>query len=134
MEAGDLGAEDAAEKQLRLLHQGMLENGLADPFVVETVSDFTESPSEAISLYKSALALCPSFPGEPVHTKQISLAARLIEIGEEVEAKGLLVEAVQAAKELDDQDSVAEAKQLLEPPSISQVNPRNPMILNDGKD
>ncbi|PLK47807.1 tetratricopeptide repeat protein [Uliginosibacterium sp. TH139] len=118
MESGDVGDEESAQGELHALHQIMLEKGEADPFVAETVADFTESPSEAIALYRSALALCPGFPEEPIHTKQISLAERLMEISKDKEAKILLVEALQIAKQLDDQDAVTEAEQLLEHRSI----------------
>ncbi|OGB22324.1 MAG: hypothetical protein A3I66_20595 [Burkholderiales bacterium RIFCSPLOWO2_02_FULL_57_36] len=84
-----------------------------DPFVSETLADFTDDPIESASLYRAAIEQCAYFPGEPLHTKQIGLASSLIGLGEIEEARGILLEAIQAARNLHDTEAIAEAEELL---------------------
>lgn len=112
-ERGDADAQEDAFVRLRQLHSLQMASRIPDPFVSETLADFTDDPIESASLYRAAIEQCAYFPSEPLHTKQIGLASSLIGLGEIEEARGILLEAIQAARNLHDTEAIAEAEELL---------------------
>ena len=55
--------------------------GEADPFLTETLADFTDDALEAVRLYELSIRQSQSFPGEITYTKRVGLARRLQEMG-----------------------------------------------------
>jgi hypothetical protein len=62
-------------------------SGESDPFLTETLADFTDDNSESIRLYKLALDQCPAFPGETTLSKRIGLVRELIKADRKSEAR-----------------------------------------------
>jgi len=90
-EAGAFGAVDgtaasSAYADLLALYERLEASGRPDPFVTETLADFTDDSAVAISLYRRALEQSGLFPGELLHTKRIGLARQLIAVGQKSEA------------------------------------------------
>ncbi len=112
-ERNDTTAEERAFMRLNELHALHMSRGTADPFLTEALADFTEDDRKAVWLYRVAIEQQRHFPGEPLHTKQIDLASRLIKLGDHEEAKGLLLEAIQIARNLKDTEAIDQAEDLL---------------------
>jgi hypothetical protein len=66
-------ASNAFAKLLALFNRREL-SGDSDPFLTETLADFTDDKAEAIRLYNLALNQCAAFPGEDTISKRIGLA------------------------------------------------------------
>jgi hypothetical protein len=79
-------ASNAFAKLLALFKRREL-SGESDPFLTETLADFTDDKSEAIRLYNLALHQCAAFPGEATISKRIGLARALIESGRTIDAR-----------------------------------------------
>lgn len=77
-------------ESLRCYFEEVAASGESHPFVTEALADYTRETTEAIRLYRLALSQSKGFPNEPLHTKMISLAERLIELGEREEAEAYL--------------------------------------------
>ena len=91
-EASDESAIDsalaaAALQKLVSLFENLQAADAPDPFLTETLADFTSDAEEAIRLYRLALQQSLTFPGEPTHTKRQGLVERLLEAGHAVEAQ-----------------------------------------------
>ena len=113
MQAGD---DELCEAQMFALRDYYIEQtalGFSHPFLTEAVADYTENAAEAIELYELALKQAREFPGEPVHTKKIALAARLIEIDRFEQAEAFLRDGRIEAVRSGDADSVNEADELI---------------------
>ena len=93
----DQAAASRAFGRLLEIYRRQESSGVADPFLTETVADFTEECGEAVRLYELALSQASTFPGEPVATKHVGLARRLHEMGRKSEALEHLILARQAA-------------------------------------
>jgi hypothetical protein len=78
-------AEEARAKLVGLF-QSRQAAGNPDPFLTETLADFTINDAEAVRLYRLALAQSVAFPGEATHTKRLGLVERLIAMGRTAEA------------------------------------------------
>jgi hypothetical protein len=61
--------------------------GNPDPFLTETLADFTHDAAESIRLYRIALEQCAAFPDEPRHTKRQGLIERLLDLDRIDEAR-----------------------------------------------
>jgi hypothetical protein len=110
-EAEDPRARRGAYRRLRTLYRTRL--GKPDPFLTETLADFTTGPRTAAKLYRLAIQQCAEFPDEGLYTKQIVLARVLTEIGNAPEAATLLSTATPAASAQDDASALAEIDELL---------------------
>ena len=84
-----------------------------DPLLVETVADFTDDPAEAIQLYKEAISLSDA-ASCPTYTQRIWMAARLLELGNRVEARRQLIRAKPEAERLEHASAVSYSESLLQ--------------------
>lgn len=80
--AVEMDKEMAARTALTDFYRSQDAAGLSDPFLTEAVADFETDPQAAAVLYRLAIDQASLFPGEALYTKQLSLAERLIELGE----------------------------------------------------
>lgn len=106
IEAGNPRARRGAYRRLRTLYRSRL--GQPDPFLTETLADFTTGPRTATKLYRLAIAQSSEFPDESLHTKQIGLARALLDTGKSPEAAALLQTAQLTATEQNDTSTLAE--------------------------
>lgn len=112
--ANDEAVAESVYLRLRELYQTKMENGEVHPFLTETLADFTLDTTEAIRLFKEAIAQCESFPKEPIHSKMLSLAETLVERARFEEAEAYLVAARQPALNCEDWDALKQIASLLE--------------------
>jgi hypothetical protein len=106
-------ATSANMERLHAIYSRQNALGQPHPFLTEAVADFTEDASEAIALYRLALAESGVHPEEPTHTKRICLASRLIEIGDLSSARSELTLGREEAERLKDDEYLAMADDLL---------------------
>ena len=99
--------------ELRALYDQRRELGQPDPFLTEALADYTDDDHEAVSLYKLALTQSAAHPDEPIHTKEISLAARLINLGDTQSARAALLRGKAEAQTRNDGNYVEFADELL---------------------
>jgi hypothetical protein len=78
------------------------------------MADFAQHPAEAVRLYELALKQSQSYAGEPTHTKMISLAERLTQLGRREEAEAYLRNGRAEAVRREDRYWIKEADRLLE--------------------
>ncbi len=112
-EAEDSVAQAAAVLELQELYAELRVANSSDPFVTETLADFTEDDRHAIKLYELAISQSVAFEGEPIYTKRIALALRHIDLSESNLAYDLLIQARDEANVFGDADSVKEVDELL---------------------
>lgn len=106
-EAGvDVAAAKNAKAELIALFHRHQEAGTPDPFLTETVADFTDDPAEQVRLYKLSIEQCAAFPGEPLHSKRCGLIESLLELGHTAEARDELINAKRAAFAARDPEAV----------------------------
>lgn len=98
-------AADALSK-LTALFEARQTSGKPDPFLTETMADFTTDLNEAVRLYRLAIEQCAEFPDEPIHTKRQGLVERLFELGYNAEAEEELVQARREAFAAGDADAI----------------------------
>jgi hypothetical protein len=99
--------------ELRAIYQRQLELGQSDPFLTEALADYTDDDLEAVHLYRLALAQGAARPDEPLHTKEISLGARLISLGDTQAARIALLRGKAEAQTRNDSHYVQYADELL---------------------
>ena len=109
----DIQATSAKVGRLRALYTKQEALGLPEPFLTEALADYTDDAAEAVNLYRRALSQFSVYPEEPIHTKRICLASRLIELGDLAEARMELVLGRVEADRLNDTDYVTLADELL---------------------
>jgi len=112
-EAGDETLCEAKKLALRGYFEERAYLGLPHPFLTEALADYTDSAAEAVRLYELALRQARECPGEPTHTKMISLATRLVELGRIEQAEAYLRDGRAAADRAGDTDSVREVDDLI---------------------
>ena len=120
-EAGDDGLDDSLCQTLRAYFDEQASSGRSHPFLTEAMADYTCDAAEAVRLYVLALDQARAFPDEPTHTKMISLAQRLIEVGRTEQAESYLRDGRAEAVRRDDTFWIEDANRLLE-----QLGSRNP--------
>jgi hypothetical protein len=86
-EVDEVSASDAYAKLLALF-KNRENSGESDPFLTETLADFTDDNAESIRLYRLALDQCAAFPGEATLSKRIGLVRELIKADRKMEARG----------------------------------------------
>ena len=111
-EVDSSAAEEALEK-LVTLFQSRQAAGKPDPFLTETLADFTEDAAESIELYRLALEQSAAFAGEPTHTKRQGIVERFVELGRTVEAREELVAARREAFAAGDTEAIKELDALV---------------------
>ena len=90
--------------KLQAIYDREIAAGNTDPMLTEAMADVTDDPSKSALLYRLAMAQSVAYPGEPLHTKRVGLARRLIDLGELDEARAELNAALVEAKALGDDD------------------------------
>lgn len=88
--------------------------GCSHPFLTEAMADYTADCAEAVSLYELSLEQAAHCPDEPTHTKWISMAERLIELGDIDRARAALQRGRAEAVRLGDQFWTEDADRLLQ--------------------
>src|SRR5688572_275920 len=89
-EAGDDARRELECLALRAYFDEQFRAGRSHPFLTEAVADYTDDGTEAVRLYELSLAQARAFPNEPTHTKMISLAEQLIDLGRREQAEAYL--------------------------------------------
>jgi hypothetical protein len=107
----EIRASNAFAKLLALFNRCEL-SGDSDPFLTETLADFTDDKAEAIRLYSLALRQCAAFPGEATISKRIGLARALIESGRIVDARAQIEIARREAFAERDSEALEELEKL----------------------
>ena len=102
----------AAFLELRALFEQRESDDRPDPFLTETLADFTEDNWESIRLYRLALEQCSLAREELTYTKRLGLAQRLNAVGREAEALEQLALARQDAFKAGEKDYMAEMDEL----------------------
>jgi len=121
-------ADDAAlcaslYQQLLAFYEDQRKRGALHPFVVESLADYTEDQTEALRFYREALST--SEPDEPRYTILISMAERLIELGEREQAEACLRDGRAEAEDRNDSDYVAVAERVLRDLAAEPDGPAN---------
>lgn len=112
-EAGDDVMYDSLCQSLRSFYDEQASLGRSHPFLTETMADYTEDASEAARLYELALKQAGAYRDEPTHTKKISLAEQLIELGRTEQAEAYLRDGRAEAVHRGDKFWIREADRLL---------------------
>jgi hypothetical protein len=86
--------------------------GEIDTHELEALADYTPDAMEAINLYRKAIAWS-EHRHEPTYTKRIWMAARLIELGDNSEARSQLIRGRVEAERLRGAGAMAYADELL---------------------
>lgn len=80
--AGDTALQDSGYESLLAYYEEQMHLGCSHPYVTETLADYTDTAPTAVRYYELALEQARAYSDEPTHTKMISLAERLIELGQ----------------------------------------------------
>ncbi|MBI5387461.1 MAG: hypothetical protein HZA90_22610 [Verrucomicrobia bacterium] len=113
-EAGDDVLHDVHCRALRAYYDEQASRGCSHPFLTEAMADFTEDVTDAVRLYELALEESQAFPDEPKHTKMISLAERLAELGRTELAEAYLRDGRAEAVRRGDTHWIQDADRLLQ--------------------
>jgi hypothetical protein len=89
-EAGDTALQDSGYQRLLAYHEEQTRLGRSHPFLTEALADYTDDVATSARYYELALEQARSYSDEPTHTKMISLAERLIELGQLERAEAYL--------------------------------------------
>jgi len=111
--AGDEVLNASLCQSLRAYYDEQASLGRSHPFLTEAVADFTNDASEAARLFMLSIEQAKSFPDEPTHTKKISLARELMELGQLEQAEAHLQNARAEAGRRNDSDAFKDAEELL---------------------
>jgi hypothetical protein len=114
-QAREKGALNQVAALLELLRARCALNdvtGTPDVDLLEAVADYTPDAREAVTAYRRAIALSER-RREPAYTKRIWMAARLVELGEYIEARTQLIAGRAEAARLRAEQAVAYADTLL---------------------
>lgn len=109
MEANDEALGVSCRQALRDYFDAQAALGRFHPFLTESVADYTEDAKEAARLYALAIEQSRGFPDEPLHTKRICLAERLLELGRTEQAEAFLRDGRTEAVRLGDQAWIDDA-------------------------
>ena len=89
-EAGDTTLQDSGYQSLLTFYEEQTRLGRSHPFLTEALADYTDDIATSARYYELALEQARAYPDEPRHTKMISLAERLIELGQLERAEAYL--------------------------------------------
>lgn len=99
---------------LRTYYDEHVSSGHSHPFLTEAMADYTNDATEAVRLYELSLEQAKAFSNEPTHTKMISLADRLTELGCTEQAETYLHDGRLEAVRCEDTFWIEEADRLLQ--------------------
>ena len=91
-EAADAALQDSAYQSSLAHHEEQTSLGRSHPFLTEALADYTDDVATSARYYELALEQARAYSDEPTHTKMISLAERLIELGQFERAEACLRE------------------------------------------
>ena len=111
--AGDDALHDSLCETLRAYYDEQASLRRSHPFLTEAMADYTDDAAEAVLLYEKALEQARAFPDEPTHTKMISLAQKVIELGCKEKAEAYLRDGRAGAVRCGDAFWIEEANGLL---------------------
>lgn len=85
------------------------------PFVIETLADYTDDPTEALRYYEQALAMSRLMTSdEPTQTILIGIGAQLLQMGRREQAEAYLRDGRAEAVRREDSSWIDEADRLLQ--------------------
>ena len=113
-EAGDDALHDSLCLTLRAFYDEQASLGRSHPFLTEAMADYTDDGAEAVRLYQLALEQARTLSDEPTHTKMISLAQQLVELGHREEAEAYLRDGRAEAVRREDTFWIEDADRLLQ--------------------
>jgi hypothetical protein len=102
LDEGDSKMEAVYTAALRAIYARQEVLGAPDPALTEAVADYTDDATEAVRLYRLALAQSSRHPDEPTYTKRIDMASRLMEVGDLKTARTELIQGRAEAERLKD--------------------------------
>lgn len=111
--ADDTALHDSCYQSLLAYHADLTLLGRSHPFVTETLADYTDDLATSVRFYALALEQARAYPDEPTHTKMISLAGRLIELGQLERAEAYVRDGRAEAVRCEDTHFIEEADRLL---------------------
>jgi hypothetical protein len=111
-ESGDDVSSATHCQALRNYYEEQIGLGRSHPFLTEAMADYTTDAAEAALLYELSLDQAHALSGEPTHTKMISLAGRLIELGRQEQAEAFLRDGRVEALRCNDTFWIGEADEL----------------------
>lgn len=88
--ADDTALHDSSYQSLLAYYEEQTRLGRSHPFLTEALADYTHDVATSARYYELALDQARAFADEPTHTKMISLAERLIELGQLERAEAYL--------------------------------------------
>lgn len=112
-EADDSALYDSLYQTLLDFYHDQTRQGRVHPFLTEALADYTDDAAISAQYYELALKQSGMFPGEPTHTKMISLAERLIELGQIERAEACLRDGRAEAVRRGDSYWIEDASRLL---------------------
>ena len=89
-EAGGTTLQDSGYQSLLAYHEEQTRLGRSHPFLTEALADYTDDVATSARYYELALEQARAYSDEPTHTKMISLAERLIALGQLERAEAYL--------------------------------------------
>jgi hypothetical protein len=90
IEVGDTTLYDSGYESLLAYHEEQVRVERSHPFLTEALADYTDDAAASARYYELALEQARAYADEPTHTKMISLAERLIELGQLERAEAYL--------------------------------------------
>lgn len=116
--ADDDALAESLYLRLQLYHEEQLATGRSHPFIIETLADYTDDPTQAIRYYEQALAMSRRMPShEPTHTILIGIGEQLLELGQREQAEAFVRDGRAEALRRGETDWIKHADQLFDPES-----------------
>ncbi|MBA4148867.1 MAG: hypothetical protein H0X66_12195 [Verrucomicrobia bacterium] len=112
-ESGDAALHETHYQSLLAYHQEQTALGRSHPFLTEALADFTEDLATSVRYFKLSLEQARDVPHEPIYTKMISLAERLIQLGQFEMAEAYLRDGRAEAVRCSEPDWIKNADELM---------------------
>ena len=113
--ADDHALAEFLYQRLRLYHEEQLAAGRSHPFIIETLTDYTDDPAQALRYYEQALTMSRNMTSdEPTHTILIGIGEQLIESGRREQAEAFIRDGRAEALRRGDTDWIENADRLLQ--------------------
>jgi hypothetical protein len=113
--ADDRVLVDVLYRRLHHYHEEQLASGRSHPFIIETLADYTDDPTQALRYYEQALAMSRHITSdEPTHTILIGIGEQLIKLGRREQAEAFIPDGRADAGRRGDTDCIQDADRLLQ--------------------